>query len=114
MRPQKLTIAGGRRTTVDYDDRSAEYRDYNRNRWKYDKQVKQFYNSKLWRETSKQVLLQNDYVCAMCGGEATMTDHIVSVKKDWNRRLDWNNLQASCKACNDSKAIRERCKSHGE
>ncbi|HES0425375.1 TPA: HNH endonuclease, partial [Streptococcus pyogenes] len=27
MRPQKLTIAGGRRTTVDYDDRSAEYRD---------------------------------------------------------------------------------------
>ncbi|HGD4735317.1 TPA: HNH endonuclease [Streptococcus agalactiae] len=112
MRPQKLTIAGGRRTTVDYDDRSAEYRDYNRNRWKYDKQVKQFYNSKLWRETSKQVLLQNDYVCAMCGGEATMTDHIVSVKKDWNRRLDWNNLQASCKAYNDSKAIRERCKNN--
>ncbi|HEN2840577.1 TPA: HNH endonuclease [Streptococcus agalactiae] len=112
MRPQKLTISRGRRTTVDYDDRSAEYRDYNRNRWKYDKQVKQFYNSKLWRETSKQVLLQNDYVCAMCGGEATMTDHIISVKKDWNKRLDWNNLQASCKACNDSKAIRERCKNN--
>lgn len=53
MRPQKLTIAGGRRTTVDYDDRSAEYRDYNRNRWKYDKQAKQFYNSRIWRETSK-------------------------------------------------------------
>ncbi|HEN9132393.1 TPA: HNH endonuclease [Streptococcus agalactiae] len=112
MRPQKLTISRGRRTIVDYDDRSAEYRDYNRNRWKYDKQVKQFYNSKLWRETSKQVLLQNDYVCAMCGGEATMTDHIISVKKDWNKRLDWNNLQASCKACNDSKAIRERCKNN--
>lgn len=107
MRPQKLTISGGRRTTVDYDDRSAEYRDYNRNRWKYDRKIKQFYNSKMWRETSKQVLLQSDYVCAMCGREATMTDHIVSVKKDWN------NLQASCKACNDSKAIRERCKSDG-
>lgn len=112
MRPQKLTIAGGRCTTVDYDDRSAEYRDYNRNRWKYDKQAKQFYNSRIWRETSKQVLLQNDYICAMCGGEATMTDHIVSVKQDWNKRLDLNNLQASCKACNDSKAIRERRKNN--
>lgn len=71
-----------------------------------------FYNSRIWRETSKQVLLQNDYICAMCGGEATMTDHIVSVKQDWNKRLDLNNLQASCKACNDSKAIRERRKNN--
>lgn len=108
MRPQKLTVSKGRRIQVDYDDRSIEYRDYNRMRWKYDKTVKQFYNSKIWRETSKQVLLQNDYVCAMCGQEATMTDHIVSVRKDWNKRLDWNNLQPSCKACNDRKAIREK------
>ena len=62
----------------------------------------------IWVETSKQVLLQNDYICAMCGGEATMTDHIISVKKDWSKRLDWDNLQPSCKACNDAKAVRER------
>ena len=86
MKPQKLSIVNGRRTTIDYDSRKEEYRDYNRNRWKYDKKTKQFYNSKIWRETSKQVLLQNDYICAMCGGEATMTDHIVSVKKDWSKR----------------------------
>lgn len=108
MKPQKLSIVNGRRTTIDFDSRKEEYRDYNRNRWKYDRKTKQFYNSKIWRETSKQVLLQNDYICAMCGGEATMTDHIISVKKDWNRRLDWDNLQPSCKACNDTKAIRER------
>lgn len=108
MKPTKLTLVGGRRKQVDYDSRSEEYRDYNRTRWNYDRDIKRFYNSKVWRETSKQVLLEADYICAMCGSEATMTDHIISVKQDWNRRLDRSNLQASCKACNDSKAIRER------
>ena len=108
MKPQKLTILGGRRTSVDYDQRNDEYTEYNRTRWKYDKDVKRFYNSSIWKRTSKQVLLESDYVCAMCGDEATMTDHIVSVKRDWSRRLDRTNLQASCKRCNDKKAIQER------
>lgn len=108
MKPQKLTILGGRRTSVDYDQRNNEYTEYNRTRWKYDKDVKRFYNSSIWKRTSKQVLLESDYVCAMCGDEAIMTDHIISVKQDWSRRLDRNNLQASCKKCNDKKAIKER------
>lgn len=107
MKPKKVAIVNGKRVLTDYDSRKEEYRDYNRNRWKYDKRTERFYNSKIWRETSGQVLLQADYICAMCGGEATMTDHIVSVKKDWNRRLDFTNLQASCKRCNDAKARRE-------
>ena len=108
MKPQRLTILNGRRTSVDYDQRNDEYTEYNRTRWKYDKDIKRFYNSSIWKRTSKQVLLESDYVCAMCGDEATMTDHIVSVKKDWSRRLDRSNLQASCKKCNDKKAIEER------
>lgn len=107
-KPKKLSIVGGRRVQIEYDSRKEEYQDYNKVRWKYDKETKRFYNSAIWRKTSKQVLLQNDYVCAMCGGEATMVDHIVPVKKDWSKRLGWNNLQPSCKACNDAKAIRER------
>lgn len=108
MKPKKLIMIGGRRTSVDYDQRNDEYTEYNRTRWKYDKDVKRFYNSSIWKRTSKQVLLESDYVCAMCGDEATMTDHIVSVKQDWSRRLDRKNLQASCKRCNDKKAIQER------
>lgn len=108
MKPQKLTVANGRRIVTDYDSRKEDYQSYNKTRWKYDRETKSFYNSKLWRETSKLVLLKADYVCAMCGGDASMVDHIVSVKADWSRRLDIDNLQASCKACNDSKAIRER------
>lgn len=108
MKPQKLTIANGRRTLTDYDSRTAEYQSYNKTRWKYDRTAKAFYNSKIWIETSRQVLLENDYICAMCGGEATMTDHIIPLKQDWERRLDRDNLQPSCKACNDAKARREK------
>lgn len=108
MKPKRLTILNGRRTSVDYDSRNEEYTNYNRTRWKYDKDVKRFYNSTVWKRTSQQVLLEADYVCAMCGYEATMTDHIISVKQDWSKRLDRNNLQASCKKCNDKKAIKEK------
>lgn len=108
MKPKKLLIANGKRKLVDYDSRSEEYKTYNKTRWKYDKDIVSFYNSKVWRDTSKIVLLKADYICSICGGEATMTDHIVSVKSDWNRRLDFTNLQAICKACNDRKAIKEK------
>nr|DAV41349.1 MAG TPA: HNH endonuclease [Caudoviricetes sp.] len=108
MKPKRLTILNGKRTAVDYDSRNEEYTNYNRTRWKYDKDVKRFYNSTVWKRTSQRVLLEANYVCAMCGEEAIMTDHIISVKQDWSKRLDRNNLQASCKKCNDKKAIKEK------
>ena len=107
MKPQKLTVVGGKRKQVDFDSRSEEYKNYNKTRWNYDKKLTRFYNSSAWRSTSKLVLLRDDYVCQMCGREATMVDHIIPIKKDWERRLDLTNLQASCKACNDAKANRE-------
>lgn len=106
-KPKKLTIVGGKRVMVGHGSRQEEYQDYNKMRWKYDRETISFYNSKLWRETSKQVLLQNDYVCCICGGEATETDHIVPVRRDWNKRLDWSNLQPICGNCHKKKTIRE-------
>jgi 5-methylcytosine-specific restriction endonuclease McrA len=108
MRPQKLTMSRGKRVLSDYGSRQDEYREYNRMRWKYDREVKAFYNSKVWIETSKIVLLENNYVCEYCGGEATMTDHYIPIKRDWSKRLDRKNLKASCKRCNDRRAILER------
>lgn len=97
MKPQKLTVVGGKRKQVDFDSRSEEYKNYNKTRWNYDKKLTRFYNSSAWRSTSKLVLLRDDYVCQMCGGEATMVDHIIPIKKDWNRRLDLDNLQGVVK-----------------
>ena len=38
MKPQKLTVVGGKRKQVDFDSRSEEYKNYNKTRWNYDKQ----------------------------------------------------------------------------
>ena len=105
MRPQKLTMSRGKRVLSDYGSRQDEYKEYNRMRWKYDREVKAFYNSKEWKALSRLVLLENDYVCEYCGREATMSDHVIPLKADWNRRLDRSNLKASCKRCNDKRAI---------
>ena len=92
MRPQKLTMSRGKRVLSDYGSRQDEYREYNRMRWKYDREAKAFYNSKKWKALSRLVLLENDYVCEYCGDEATMSDHVIPLK-------------ASCKRCNDKRAI---------
>ena len=59
MRPKKLTMKNGRRSLSDYGSRADEYREYNRLRWKHDREVKAFYNSKVWKETSRLVLIDN-------------------------------------------------------
>lgn len=106
-KPKKLALIGGKRVMVNHGSRQAEYQDYNKMRWKYDKEVISFYNSKLWRTTSKQVLLQHNYICSICGGEATETDHIIPVRQDWNKRLEWENLQPICGSCHKKKTVKE-------
>lgn len=102
-----MTFVGGRRVLVDYDSRSEEYSDYNKMRWKHDRQFVSFYNSKQWRNTSKRILLQYDYVCAECGGEAVLVDHIIPIRIDWNKRFDEDNCQPLCKECHNKKTILE-------
>lgn len=106
-RPKKLVVVGGRRVFVDHDSRKEESRDYNKTRWKYDKEVTRFYNSKVWRQLSKDVLLEHDYVCCDCDGEAVLSDHIIPIRIDWEKRLDRENLQPMCKQCHNRKTLQE-------
>ena len=53
---------------------------------------KHFIIQKNGKALSRLVLLENDYVCEYCGDEATMSDHVIPLKADWNRRLDRTNL----------------------
>ena len=98
-RPKRLAIVNGKRVLVDYASRQEEYQAYNKDRWKYQKEIKQFYNSKAWRELSRLVLNESLYVCRRCGGDATLTDHIVPIKVNWSLRLTKDNLQPLCDAC---------------
>lgn len=99
MRPKKLTIVNGKRVLVEHDSRKEEYKTYNENRWKYQQDLMKFYNSKAWRELSKLVLNESYYVCSMCQGDASLADHIVPVRVDWDLRLVKNNIQPLCETC---------------
>lgn len=98
-RPKRLAIVNGKRVLVDYASRQEEYQAYNKDRWRYQKELRQFYNSKAWRELSRLVLNESLYVCRRCGGDATLADHIVPVKVDWSLRLFKNNIQPLCGPC---------------
>ena len=106
-KPKKLSFVNGRRVFVDHDSRTEEFHSYNQDRWRYQKELMQFYNSKSWRNLSKQVLNEYYYVCCMCGGDATVADHIVPVRADWERRLDKDNIQPLCDSCHTIKTKKE-------
>lgn len=109
-RPKRLVIRNGKRVWIDYADRGHEYQQYNRDRWKYQKDLMQFYNSKAWRQLSKQVLNEYYYICRMCGGDATLADHIIPVRVDWEKRLERDNIQPLCESCHAVKTESDKQK----
>lgn len=109
-RPKRLVIKGGKRVWVDYADRSQEYQQYNKDRWKYQNDLMKFYNSKAWRELSKIVLNESYYVCRSCGNNASLADHIIPVRVDWKERLNKDNIQPLCDACHAIKTEEDKKK----
>ena len=91
-------------------ERKAEYkrrkynRQYNRQR---DPKYLAFYRSGPWKNTSRTKLQDADYKCEAkldgCKGLACEVHHIKALKtaEGWERRLDWDNLQAVCTSCHN-------------
>lgn len=77
---------------------------YNRRR---DPQRQAFYNSKDWRTLSRAFLQSAGYKCQAklegCGRLAVEVHHVAPIRtpEGWERRLDWENLQAVCVACHN-------------
>jgi len=67
--------------------------------------AKQFYNSKAWRDTRKQILRRDLYTCAYCYGRAEEVHHIQELApdniNDANIALNPDNLVALCHSCHD-------------
>lgn len=67
--------------------------------------AKQFYNSKAWRETRKQILRRDLYTCAYCYGRAEEVHHIIPLTpeniNDPMISLNPDNLVALCHSCHD-------------
>jgi len=60
-----------------------------------------------WQRIRKLVLDRDGWVCYICnkklaGSDATV-DHIISLKDNYELRLDSKNLAACCRSCNSKK-----------
>ena len=68
-----------------------------------------FYRSKAWRTTSKAKLSSAGYQCEArlqgCQGIACEVHHIepIQTPRGWDRRLEWENLEALCTACHNGR-----------
>ncbi len=66
--------------------------------------AKDFYNSKIWRDTADSVKADNNYMCAKCGERpAEIVHHIVWLTpkniNDVNITLNKENLMPVCREC---------------
>lgn len=78
----------------------------------YKNKAESFYHSLEWRSIRYEVLKKYNGKCALCGrsakdGIVLHVDHIVPLSKDWNKRLDINNLQVLCEDCNLGKSNKD-------
>jgi len=73
-------------------------------------EIYDFYHSHEWKECRKEFLQNKELVCNGCQGNLNDSnqkylniDHIKPVRYFWDSRLDLNNLQILCTACNKAK-----------
>lgn len=66
----------------------------------------QLYNCKKWR-VIRSNFLKVHCVCIICGGKATIADHIIPHKGDERLFYNENNLQPMCWRCHSAKTLKE-------
>ncbi|MCQ9302688.1 HNH endonuclease [Mammaliicoccus sciuri] len=74
---------------------------YETYRYERDKQFIKEYNSKVWKQTRKSIMLRDDGLCQYCLAEgiickAEVVDHFIPMRDDFDKRFDADNLVASC------------------
>lgn len=108
--PDCAPIAEAQRAEA--QERRAEYKrkKYNQNYNKQrDPKYLTFYRSKEWKITSRAKLQQAGYKCQArlqgCTHLAVEVHHIkpIQTAEGWELRLDWDNLEAVCTACHNSR-----------
>lgn len=71
-----------------------------------------FYHSTVWKKLSYQYKLANP-MCEACLKRGVIrkvdiADHIVPIKQDWTKRLDYSNLESLCQYCHNDKTESEQ------
>lgn len=119
MKPKKKCNHAGCNNLVSFDvsyctkheqvNRKQKYQDRFS---KSNEEFQKFYKTKRWERTSKQFRLKNP-ICVECLAngivrKADVVDHIVELKDDWSKRLDWDNLQSLCHEHHNIKTAKAR------
>lgn len=70
----------------------------------FEKQLKEFYSSKQWKDIRKTAYESLTHCCPVCWAETDLVvDHIKPVRHFWDERLNPDNLQLLCRSCNEEK-----------
>lgn len=72
----------------------------------YNDKYQSFYQSTEWKQLRRQVMLENDYLCAECKRkgkvkQAKAIHHKITLDEDYNKRLEWDNLEPLCRKCHN-------------
>lgn len=86
---------------------------YAQDRYERDKVYAQLYNSKAWRQARHSAAVRDHGLCQYCLHEGVVKkyeviDHYIPLKYDFDKRLDLDNLVASCTYHNTIKEKDER------
>ena len=54
------------------------------------------YGTARWQRLRAFVLERDGYRCWVCGGPATVADHVVPIRLDMSRAFDPSNVRAAC------------------
>lgn len=122
MKPKKQCNHSRCRTLIDYDKKyckkhkGSDHKKYDATR---DEATKGFYNSSRWRNTRKQAMIRDSWLCQRCLSEglyvqAKIGDHITPIKEDWSRRFDIENIQGLCASCHNIKTAEEETRNVGK
>lgn len=108
MKPKKRCNKPGCRELIDYDQKYCEKhrgygdKEYNRQvRWNKDNEkYARFYNSTEWKKLRRSYILAHP-LCERCLAEgvirqADVVHHVIPIRQDYSKRLDWNNLESIC------------------
>lgn len=102
---------------IDYRNKYCEehkhlVNEYDKQRYKHDREVRQTYNSQRWISLRKQCLMRDMGLCMYClhNGlytQATLVDHFIPVRDSYDKRYDIDNLVSACDRCNTRKVVDE-------
>lgn len=75
-------------------------------KFKRNKESKQFYDSPAWKKCRKLALTRDNYLCLDCLEhkritKADMVHHIIEIKDDRTKALDVDNLRSLCNTCHE-------------